>query len=163
RDVRGEERGRRPHARRARLPAPRAVALPDRLLRPRPARGEPVRLLALAVIFASANAASAGCLVGWRVTATVCTDGEACAADGHRDRARLGLVCRRRAGARAPRAVVVTTDFETGLLATVGVNPPHPVEHPATPIHSDAVVRVAGDRVYVVNRFLGDNLQVLDP
>src|SRR5262249_60712179 len=84
-------------------------------------------------------------------------------AGGHRERARLGLACRRRAGARAPRAVVVTTDFETGLLATVGVNAPHAVGHPATPIHSDAVVRVTGDRVYVVNRFLGDNLQVLDP
>jgi len=84
-------------------------------------------------------------------------------AGGHRDRARLGLACRRRPGVHAPRAVVVTTDFETGLLATVGVNPPHTVGHPSTPIHSDAVVRVAGDRVYVVNRFLGDNLQVLDP
>jgi hypothetical protein len=37
------------------------------------------------------------------------------------------------------------------------------VTHPATPIHADAVVRAAGGRVYVVNRFLGDNLQVLDP
>src|SRR5205085_9191709 len=86
------------------------------------------------------------------------------ATGGRRDRARLGLVCRRHAGARAARAVVVTTDFETGLLATIGVNAPHAVGHPpATPIHSDAVVRVDGDRVYVVNRFLGDNLEVLDP
>jgi len=59
--------------------------------------------------------------------------------------------------------VVVTTDFETGLLATVGERAPHPVGHPATPIHSDALVRVVGERVFVVNRFLGDNLQVLDP
>jgi len=201
-----------------------------------------VRLLALALVLASANVVSAGCLVGWRVTDAVCTDGQACdadgladggctfavtvcanvdgcpaapmpavrfagpgagavrdafaalppatpgadvctaavpvrvragrrarlvararAADGHRERARLGLACRRPARARASRAVVVTTDFETGLLATVGVNPPHLVTHPSTPIHSDAVVRVAADRVYVVNRFLGDNLQVLDP
>jgi DNA-binding beta-propeller fold protein YncE len=61
------------------------------------------------------------------------------------------------------RALVVTTDFETGLLATVGVASPHRVERPATPIHSDAVVRVTGGRAFVVNRFLGDNLQVLDP
>jgi len=81
-------------------------------------------------------------------------------AAGHSERRRLRLTCSR---APHPRAVVVTTDFETGLLATVGVPPPHRVTHPTTPIHSDAVVRVAGDRVYIVNRFLGDNLQVLDP
>jgi len=82
---------------------------------------------------------------------------------GRHERDRLGLVCRRPARPAAARAVVVTTDFETGLLATVGVPAPHPIGHPAPPIHSDAVVRVAGDRVYVVNRFLGDNIQVLDP
>ena len=75
---------------------------------------------------------------------------------------RLRLVCTA-AGTALERAVVVTTDFETGLLATVGVARPHRVGHPGTPIHADAVVRVSGDRVYVVNRFLGDNLQVLDP
>jgi DNA-binding beta-propeller fold protein YncE len=81
-------------------------------------------------------------------------------ASGRTERRRLRLACTR---PHAARAVIVTTDFETGLLATVGVRPPHRVAHPATPIHSDAVVRVAGDRVYVVNRFGGDNLQVLDP
>jgi hypothetical protein len=30
-------------------------------------------------------------------------------------------------------------------------------------VHSDAVVRVFGDLVYVVNRYLGDNIQVIDP
>jgi DNA-binding beta-propeller fold protein YncE len=77
-------------------------------------------------------------------------------------RARAGLVlaCRR---PRAATALVVTTDFETGLLATVGVPRPHTVGHPAAPIHSDAVVRIAGGDVFVVNRYLGDNLQVLDP
>jgi hypothetical protein len=79
------------------------------------------------------------------------------------DRDRLRLTCTRPPGARGGRAIVVTTDFETGLLATVRLTPPHRVGHPAVPIHADAVVRVAGDRVYVVNRFLGDNLQVLDP
>ena len=81
-------------------------------------------------------------------------------ASGRTERRRLRLGCVR---PHAARAVIVTTDFETGLLATVDVRPPHRVAHPATPIHSDAVVRVAGERVYVVNRFLGDNLQVLDP
>ncbi|HZP41139.1 MAG TPA: hypothetical protein VFD84_06470 [Candidatus Binatia bacterium] len=79
--------------------------------------------------------------------------------------ARLRLACvrpARRAAARAT-AVVVTTDFETGVLATARVAPPHAVvRRPDVPIHADAVVRVA-DRVYVVNRFLGDNIQILDP
>jgi len=78
---------------------------------------------------------------------------------GQVDRDRLRLVC---TGA-GEQAVVVTTDFETGLLATVDVARPHGVGHPGTPIHADAVVRVEDGRVYVVNRFLGDNLQVLDP
>jgi len=82
---------------------------------------------------------------------------------GRTERRRLRLACVRPPRPHAARAVIVTTDFETGLLATVGVRPPHRVGHPAPPIHSDAVVRVAGERVYVVNRFLGDNLQVLDP
>src|SRR5207247_2228537 len=82
---------------------------------------------------------------------------------GRTERRRLRLACVRPPRPHAARAVIVTTDFETGLLATVGVRPPHGVAHPAPPIHSDAVVRVAGERVYVVNRFLGDNLQVLDP
>jgi len=79
------------------------------------------------------------------------------------DSDRLRLACAGAAKGKASRAVVVTTDFETGLLATVGVSPPHPVARADTPIHSDAVVRIAGDRAFVVNRFLGDNLQVLDP
>ena len=83
---------------------------------------------------------------------------------GRRDRDRLRLLCRRAGGPSArTRAVVVTTDFETGLLATVGVAAPHRVGRLDTPIHADAVVRAAGGRLYVVNRFLGDNLQVVDP
>jgi len=87
------------------------------------------------------------------------------ARSGRVGRARLRLRCVRAAstGSASGRALVVTTDFETGLLATVDVAPPHAVGHPPTPIHADAVVRAAGDRVYVVNRLRGDNLQVLDP
>ncbi len=78
-------------------------------------------------------------------------------------RDRLRLTCARAAAADAGKAVVVTTDFETGLLATVNTAPPHTVARLDVPIHADAVVRTTSDRVYVVNRFLGDNLQVLDP
>ncbi|HLK10917.1 MAG TPA: hypothetical protein VKW76_06015 [Candidatus Binatia bacterium] len=77
-------------------------------------------------------------------------------------RARLTLTCVAPPQASAGRAVVVTTDFETGELATVGVRR-HGVGHPATPIYSDAVVRAAGGLAYVVNRLGGDNLEVLDP
>ena len=78
-------------------------------------------------------------------------------------RERLRLTCAGAPHAGTGKVVVVTTDFETGLLATVGVAPPHTVVRLDVPIHADAVVRIAGERAYVVNRFLGDNLQVLDP
>ncbi len=84
----------------------------------------------------------------------------ATAADGGRDRDRLRLRCARRRGARA---VVITTDFETGILATLPTGAPRLVRRPDTPIHADAVIRTAGAQLVVVNRFLGDNVQVLDP
>ncbi|MFN8545129.1 MAG: hypothetical protein U0807_13120 [Candidatus Binatia bacterium] len=77
--------------------------------------------------------------------------------------ARVALRCAPPRRARPGRAVVVTTDFETGQLATVGVARPHAVAHPRVAIHSDAVVRTTGGRVVVVNRFLGDSIVVLDP
>ncbi len=79
------------------------------------------------------------------------------------DRDRLRLVCTRARTPASARAVVVTTNFETGLLVTAAVAAPHAVRRVDTRINADAVVRAAGERVYVVNRFLGDNLQVLDP
>ena len=84
----------------------------------------------------------------------------ATAPDGGRDRDRLRLVCARSRGARA---VVLTTDFETGVLATLPAASPRRVGHPDTPVHSDAVLRSTGGRLVVVNRFLGDNIQLLDP
>jgi hypothetical protein len=80
------------------------------------------------------------------------------------DRDRLRLVCTRVAPeAAVARVVVVTTDFETGVLAALNVVPPRSPGRLAPPIHADAVVRTAGGRAYVVNRFLGDNLQGLVP
>jgi hypothetical protein len=64
---------------------------------------------------------------------------------------------------RAARAVVVTTDFETGLLASVSTTPPRRVRPLDAGIHSDAVVRTSGGMVFVLNRFLGDSVQRLDP
>jgi DNA-binding beta-propeller fold protein YncE len=80
------------------------------------------------------------------------------AAGRARDRDRLRLVCE---GSAAPRAVVVTTDFETGVLVRGPVAAPGRLRAAAATIHADALVRVAGGSVFVVNRYLGDNLQVL--
>ena len=88
----------------------------------------------------------------------------AIAADATTDRvgtARLRLTCD--AAPSAGRALVVATDFETGFLASVRVTPPHRPTRLPNNIHSDAVIRADGGRVYVVNRYLGDNIQVLDP
>jgi hypothetical protein len=84
---------------------------------------------------------------------------------GARDRDRLALVCTAVPGSRPgrARAVVLATDFETGELSTVRVARPHGVTAIAEPVHSDGVVRVEGGRVFVLNRFFADNVQVLDP
>ena len=65
------------------------------------------------------------------------------------------------AGRRPPRALVVATDFQTGILATVGMAAPHRTRELPTTVLSDAVVRVTGGYTIVLNRFLADNVQVL--
>jgi hypothetical protein len=59
--------------------------------------------------------------------------------------------------------VVLTTDFETGGLATVRMEPPRRPRRLGTDVFSDAVVRVTGGLTIVLNRFLADNVQVLGP
>jgi hypothetical protein len=88
---------------------------------------------------------------------------QATGAANQRDIARLAITCQRAGGARGASAVVANTDFETGQLATVPVRSPRRVQHPDVPINSDAVIRTSGGYVFVVNRFLGDNIQRLDP
>jgi hypothetical protein len=61
------------------------------------------------------------------------------------------------------RAVIVTTDFETGRLAVTRAERPRRAHVLDTPIHADAIVRASGGQVFVVNRLGGDNVQVLDP
>lgn len=61
-------------------------------------------------------------------------------------------------------AFVIATDFETGSFATIDLETRSIV--PAAPermLGSDPVVRRFGERLYVLNRFLGDNVQILDP
>jgi hypothetical protein len=63
------------------------------------------------------------------------------------------------------RAFVVTTNFIAGSFATIGLDEPRQVSRstPQRRVHSDAVPRVHGGLVYIVNRLFADNIQVLDP
>ena len=61
-------------------------------------------------------------------------------------------------------AFVVATDFQTGSYATIGLDDRKVA--PTTPgrqLGSDAIARVFGGLLYVVNRFGSDNIQRLDP
>jgi hypothetical protein len=61
-----------------------------------------------------------------------------------------------------PLAYVITTDFATGALSVVDVDSRQVTPNVAS-IHSDATLRLYGGLIYVVNRFGGDNIQVIDP
>jgi len=75
------------------------------------------------------------------------------------DRDRLTLVC---TGPPAPQAILVTSDFETGVLVHTPLARPARGRPAGAVIHADALVRVIDGTVFVVNRYLGDNLQVLN-
>jgi hypothetical protein len=60
-------------------------------------------------------------------------------------------------------AFVTTTDFITGSSSSVWMDGSYGHSNNVAAIHSDAVARYFGGLVYVVNRFGGDNIQVLDP
>jgi hypothetical protein len=66
------------------------------------------------------------------------------------------------AGPIETRAYVVTTDFENGGLSVVDLAT-RAVTPDVAPVHSDATLRWWGGRIYVVNRFGQDNVQVIDP
>ena len=63
--------------------------------------------------------------------------------------------------AHAARAYLVESDFATGSCSGVNVATHVPACDVAS-VHSDARVRWYGGRVYLVNRFGADNIQVLD-
>ena len=65
------------------------------------------------------------------------------------------------APARAARAYVVESDFSTGSFSAVDAATRVPSCDVAS-VHSDARVRWYNGRVYVVNRFGADNIEVLD-
>lgn len=61
------------------------------------------------------------------------------------------------------RAFVIATDYRVGALADACyANGALTVRPFLSGTHSDAVVRSSGNKIYVVNRYGGDNLQVLD-
>ncbi len=60
-------------------------------------------------------------------------------------------------------AFVITSDFITGSSSRVLTDGSHATLNDVAPVHSDAVCRYFDGLVYVVNRFGGDNIQILDP
>ena len=67
----------------------------------------------------------------------------------------------RPAHAAQSRAFVLTTDFSTGSLSTVNLDT-RAVSQDVEPAGSDATFRWYQGNLYVVNRFGGDNVQVVD-
>jgi hypothetical protein len=63
------------------------------------------------------------------------------------------------------QAFVVGTNFPEAAWATIGLDSPRVVDpvSSARLLYNDPVPRVFGDHVYIVNRFLGDSIQALDP
>lgn len=65
------------------------------------------------------------------------------------------------AHAAESRAFVLTTDFSTGSLSTVSLDT-RAVSQDVEPAGSDATIRWFQGNLYIVNRFGGDNVQVVD-
>ncbi|MEO7866835.1 MAG: FlgD immunoglobulin-like domain containing protein [Candidatus Eisenbacteria bacterium] len=62
----------------------------------------------------------------------------------------------------AGKAFVFETDYSTGSFSAVNTST-HAPSCDVASVHSDARLRWYGGRVYVVNRFGADNIQVIDP
>jgi len=60
-------------------------------------------------------------------------------------------------------AFVTTTDFATGSASVIALDTTLTTYKDVEPIHSDAISRFFAGRIYVVNRFGADNIQVLEP
>jgi hypothetical protein len=75
----------------------------------------------------------------------------------------ITLFATAQAGAQCEHFILVaTTDYTTGSTSTLDLSTAAPTIN-VEPIHSDAVVRHYGGLAYVLNRYLADNLQILDP
>jgi hypothetical protein len=60
-------------------------------------------------------------------------------------------------------AFVTTSDFQTGSASVIWLDGQHSTKLGVAPIHGDAVARYFDGLIYVVNRFGGDNIQVINP
>jgi len=74
----------------------------------------------------------------------------------------LLLVALSPAGAAQTKAFVFGTDFTTGSLSAADLSPRTP-HCDVSGVNNDASLRFYDGRLYVVNRFGGDNIQVIDP
>jgi hypothetical protein len=74
----------------------------------------------------------------------------------------LSLLTPSVAGAAETKAFAFTSDFSTGKLSVANLAT-RAVSLDVATVGSDAVVRYSGGLLYVVNRFGGDNIQVIDP
>ena len=66
------------------------------------------------------------------------------------------------AAAESDLFVVTTADFETGSTAILPAGGGDAELDPLSPIHGDAVARYHQGRIYIIERFLGDNVIVLE-
>ncbi len=67
-----------------------------------------------------------------------------------------------------PMAVVLGADYDRGAsqvgsISLLGMTAPRTAVKNIQTTHSDAIVRVFDNKIYIVNRLGGDNLQVVDP
>ncbi len=60
-------------------------------------------------------------------------------------------------------AFITTTDYTTGSSSVIWLDDIHSADKNVASISSDAVSRCYQDRIYVVNRYGGDNIQILNP
>jgi DNA-binding beta-propeller fold protein YncE len=67
------------------------------------------------------------------------------------------------AGAQSSYVFATTTDFSTGCASQVTLGPPRTAQSCVELLSSDPVARWAFGKIYVVNRFGFDNIQILDP
>ena len=65
--------------------------------------------------------------------------------------------------AAADFAFITTTDYSTGSSSVIWLDASHTEESNVASVYSDAVSRYYNGLVYVVNRYGGDNIQILDP
>lgn len=75
------------------------------------------------------------------------------------DKAECDIFCPS-AGARA---IVTNSDFTLGSVSILYGDPPSSVCTPCVRVGGDTAIRVLGSRVYVINRYGEDNIQVLAP